>query len=243
MITPYDVAANVAAHVEAVRAAGARVVVFPELSLTGYHFDAPVVPFELVRPLVRACAETGTVAFAGAPVGGAFGGSGGAGSGWGGGPVGGPNIGVLEVSGAGVRVAYRKMWLGGREAVRFRPGDAPAVVEVDGVRLGLAVCKDTGVPRHVADTVALGVDVYAAGVLEHAWDAGVVEERARRIALGHGVWVAIASFAGPTGEGYESTAGRSAVWDPSGGMITSAGTGVGAVGRAVIPDRATGGGA
>ena len=220
--TAYDVSANVAAHAEAVRAAGARVVVFPELSLTGYHLDAPVVPFEMVEPLVAACAETGAVAFAGAP-------------------VEGPHIGVLEVSGAGVRVAYRKMWLGGREPVRFRPGDAPAVVEVDGVRLGLAVCKDTGVPRHAADTAALGVDVYVAGVLEHAWDAGVMDARAQRVAAEHGVWVAIASFAGSTGEGYGSAAGRSAVWDSSGGMIVAAGTGVDDVVRAVVPGRATDG--
>ncbi|ONI84574.1 carbon-nitrogen hydrolase family protein [Saccharothrix sp. ALI-22-I] len=218
--TPYDVAANVAAHASAVRAAGARVVVFPELSLTGYHFDAPVVPFDLVEPLVQACAETGTVAFAGAP-------------------VQGPHIGVLEVSGAGVRVAYRKMWLGGGEPVRFRPGDAPAVVEVDGVRLGLAVCKDTGVPQHAADTAALGIDVYVAGVLEHAWDSAVVDERARRIAVEHGVWVAVASFAGSTGEGYASAAGRSAVWDSSGRMVVSADTSVDSVVRAVIPARAT----
>ncbi|PSL57699.1 putative amidohydrolase [Saccharothrix carnea] len=221
--TPYDVAANVAAHAEAVRAAGARVVVFPELSLTGYHFDAPVVPFDLVEPLMAACAETGSVAFAGAP-------------------VAGPHIGVLEVSGAGVRVAYRKVWLGGGEPARFRPGPAPAVVEVDGVRLGLAVCKDTGVPRHAADTVALGVDVYVAGMLEHAWQADVLDERARRVAVEHDVWVAMASFAGSTGEGYDSAAGRSGVWDPSGGRIVSAGTGVDAVVRAVIPGRATDGG-
>ncbi|MEU4443869.1 carbon-nitrogen hydrolase family protein [Actinosynnema sp. NPDC050801] len=225
--TPYDVAANVAAHAEAVRAAGARVVVFPELSLTGYHFDAPVVPFELVEPLVAACAETGAVALAGAPVAGAH--------------IGVAHIGVLEVSGAGVRVAYRKMWLGGGEPTRFRPGDAPAVVEVDGVRLGLAVCRDTGVPRHAADTVALGVDVYVAGVLEHSRDWGVLDARARRVAADHGVWVAAASFAGSTGEGYESAAGRSAVWDPSGGMIVSAGAEVGAVVRAVIPAGATDG--
>ncbi|WP_197289889.1 carbon-nitrogen hydrolase family protein [Saccharothrix sp. NRRL B-16348] len=230
--TPYDVAANVAAHAEAVRAAGARVVVFPELSLTGYHFDAPVVPFSMLEPLVVACAETGTVALAGAPVG-LVGGAG----------AGGVGIGVLEVTGAGVRVAYRKMWLGGGEAVRFRPGDAPAVVEVDGVRLGLAVCKDTGVPRHAADTVALGVDVYVAGMLEHMWGSGVLDERARRVAAEHGVWVAMASFAGTTGEGYESAAGRSAVWDSSGGMIGRAGTEVDAVVRAVIPGRSTDGGA
>lgn len=222
--TPYDIAANVAAHAEAVRAAGARVVVFPELSLTGYHFDAPVVPFDQVEPLVAACAEAGAVAFAGAP-------------------VAGPHIGVLEVSGAGVRVAYRKVWLGGGEPVRFRPGDAPAVVEVDGVRFGLAVCKDTGVPQHAADTVALGVDVYAACVLEHSWDSGVLDERARRVAAEHGVWVAMASFAGSTGEGYGSAAGRSAVWDPAGGIIARAGAEAGAVVRAVIAVGATDGGA
>ena len=38
---PLDVAANARAHAAAVRAAGARVVVFPELSLTGYELDAP----------------------------------------------------------------------------------------------------------------------------------------------------------------------------------------------------------
>ncbi|WP_202919416.1 carbon-nitrogen hydrolase family protein [Saccharothrix deserti] len=222
--TPYDVAANVAAHAEAVRAAGARVVVFPELSLTGYHLDAPVVPFDLVGPLVEACAETGSVALVGAP-------------------VEGPHIGVLEVSGAGVRVAYRKMWLGGGEPVRFRPGDAPAVVEVDGVRLGLAVCKDTGVPRHAADTAALGIDVYVAGMLEHSWDSDVLGDRARRIAVEHGVWVAMASFADRTGEGYASTAGHSAVWDSSGGTIVSAGTAVDTVVRAVIPAGAADGGA
>ncbi len=37
---PCDVAANAATHAATVREAGARVVVFPELSLTGYEFDA-----------------------------------------------------------------------------------------------------------------------------------------------------------------------------------------------------------
>ena len=53
--------------------------------------------------------------------------------------------------GTGATVAYHKMWLGTAEADRFTPGSKPAVLEVDGWRLGLAVCKDTGVPRHAAD--------------------------------------------------------------------------------------------
>ncbi len=57
---PYDVAANARAHAAAVRRAGARVVVFLELSLTGYELDAaPVDPAdERLVPLTGACAET-----------------------------------------------------------------------------------------------------------------------------------------------------------------------------------------
>lgn len=216
-----DVAANAAAHADAVRTAGARVVVFPELSLTGYEFDAAAVAPEDPRlaPLVDACAATGTLALAGAPVAG----NGGA-----------AHIGVLAVDGAGVRVVYRKLWLGGAEPGHFTPGSSPAVLEIDGWRLGLAVCRDTGVPGHAADTAALGMDVYVAGVLETADDAAVPGRRARRVAADHGVWVAIASFAGPTGQGYADTAGGSGIWGPDGGVVVEAGSEVGVVVRATI---------
>src|SRR5256885_12417548 len=66
----YDVAGNVVAHAALVRAAGTRVVVFPELSLTGYELDAPALdPADpRLAPLVAACADTGSVALVGAPV-------------------------------------------------------------------------------------------------------------------------------------------------------------------------------
>src|ERR671923_1135194 len=59
----YDVAANAREHAAAVRAAHSRVVVFPELSLTGYELDAPAIMAEDPRlhPIVQACAETGSV--------------------------------------------------------------------------------------------------------------------------------------------------------------------------------------
>ncbi|MFC5923084.1 nitrilase-related carbon-nitrogen hydrolase [Micromonospora vulcania] len=204
---PLDVAANARAHAAAVRAARARVVLFPELSLTGYELEAPVVPVDDPRlaPLVEACAEAGALALAGAP-------------------VAGDHIAMLAVTGEGVRVAYRKVWLGDAEARRFRPGDAPAVLDVDGWRLGLAICKDSGVAAHAAQTAALGMDVYAAGVLEFASDAAVPDQRAHRIATGHRVWVAVASFAGSTGGGYTEAAGRSAIWTPKGEVYARAGT-------------------
>jgi predicted amidohydrolase len=126
------------------------------------------------------------------------------------------------------------MWLGGAEPDRFGPGRTPAVIEVDGWRLGLAICKDTGIPQHAADTAALGIDAYVAGVLESEDDAAVTEERARRIANDHGVPVAVASFAGSTGGGYAEAAGRSGIWAADGVAIARAGPETGDIARATL---------
>ena len=210
LLTSLDVEGNVAAHAAAVRSAGARVVVFPEMSLTGYEFSAtPLEPDDpRLAPLVAACADTGAVALASGPVG----------------AEGRRYIGMLAVDGTGARVVYRKQYLGSAEAAHFTPGPQPIVFEVDGWRLGLAICKDTGMVQHAADTAALGIDVYAAGVLETAEDAGIPDERARRIAAEHGVPVAMASYAGSTGEGFDQAAGGSGVWAADGTVLGRAGT-------------------
>jgi predicted amidohydrolase len=218
---PGDVAANAAAHAEAVRAAGARVVLFPELSLTGYELDTPAIDAEDpgLAALVEACAETGSVALAGAPVRG---------------DAGRPHMAMLAVDGAGASVAYRKMWLGAAEASRFAEGVEPAAIDVDGWRLGLAICKDTGTPRHAADTAALGIDAYVAGVLESEDDAHLLDERARRVAGEHSVWVAMASFAGAAGGGFDRAAGRSGVWGGDGRAVARAGPEAGALALATL---------
>jgi predicted amidohydrolase len=206
LIVSHDVIGNVAAHVEAVYAAyGARLVVFPELSLTGYELDAARLGADdaRLRPLASACAETGATALVGAPVG--------------------EYVAMLAVDGAGARVVYRKMYLGGNEPARFRTGDKPAVLELDGWRLGLAICKDTGVPQHAADTAAAGMHAYVAGIAEAADAADEVAGRARRVAVTHRVWVAFSSFAGPTGGGFEQTMGRSGIWNSDGELVATAG--------------------
>jgi predicted amidohydrolase len=217
----HDIATNARTHAETVAAAGARVVVFPELSLTGYELDATAIGPDDPRltPIVEACAEAGALALVGAPVHG---------------EDGRPHIATLAIDGSGSKVAYRKMWLGDIESQRFTPGEAPAVHEVDGWRLGLAICKDTGVDRHAADTAALGIDAYVAGAVKSADEAALQDERARRIATDHDVWVAVASFAGPTGGGYAETAGRSAIWTADGAPVAQAGTEPGQVARAAL---------
>jgi predicted amidohydrolase len=214
-----DVTTNAAAHAALVTRAGARVVVFPEMSLTGYELDAdPVAPEDpRLTSLIDACAAVGTIALVGAM-------------------VSGPSIGVLAVDGGGAQVVYRKMWLGSEEERYVVPGTEPAVLAVDGWRLGLAVCKDTGVPEHAAAIAAHGIDVYVAGVLEHAREAHVPQERAQRIATTHDVWVVIGSFAGMTGFGYSRAAGGSGIWSPDGIPVARAGSDVGDVVAATLRD-------
>ncbi len=217
----YEVAANAMAHAAVIRAADAHVVIFPELSMTGYELDADAISVDDPRltPIVNACNETGSLALIGAPIDAGCGRA---------------HIAILAVDGAGPTVAYSKIWLHGTETERFSPGPEPAVVEVRDWRLGLAICRDTGVPQHAADTAALGIDAYVAGVTEAADRATVQDERSRRAAIAHGVWVAVASFAGPTGGGFAHTAGRSAIWTPDGVALSRAGPEPGEIARATL---------
>jgi predicted amidohydrolase len=215
-IVPLDVAANAINHAAVVRAAASRVVIFPELSLTGYELDAPLLSEDDPRlaPLVDACRATDTIALAGAPVAGPF-------------------IAMLAIDRDGVRVAYRKQHPHASEE-RFRPGPAPEVLEVDGWRLGLAICRDTGIAQHALDTAALGIDAYVAGAVDHAEADAETAQRARRISTTLGVWVAFAGFAGPTGGGFEQTAGRSGIWAPDGRVAARAGRAPGEIARATL---------
>lgn len=217
----HDLRANVAAHAALVLAAGAQVVVFPEMSLTGYDMAAAAVSVDdlALAPLVAACLQTGTTALVGAPVQ----------------AEGVDFIAVLAVSSTGVTVAYRKMWLGEEEAGRFTAGPGPAVVTVGGWRLGLAVCRDTGVREHQLRTAALGVDAYLAGTAMLPQEQAEQDRRGSTIAAALGIPVALASFAGATGAGYHATAGCSAIWSSDGAVLTQLGEAPGLVGTAVLP--------
>jgi predicted amidohydrolase len=221
LCVPYEVAVNAVTHAATVGSAGARVVVFPELSLTGYELDAPALTVEDPRlaPIVEACAEAESLALVGAPVHGEAGRS---------------HIAMLAVEGTGATVAYHKVWLSTTESNRFTPGSKPAVLEVDGWRLGLAICKDTGIPQHASDTAALGIDAYVAATLKSAEEAALQDERARRVATDHHVWVAVASFAGSTGGGYAQAAGRSSIWTSDGVVLAQTGPETGAIVRATL---------
>ncbi|MBV6697261.1 carbon-nitrogen hydrolase family protein [Kitasatospora aureofaciens] len=220
---PDTVAVNVGRHADAVREAGTRLVVFPELSLTGYDLSAPALDPADARlaPLVAACAETGATALVGAPVAA---------------PDGRESIATLAVTGEGASVAYRKMRLHGDELNRFAAGDKPVVLEVDGVRLGLAICADAADPGHAEETAALGIDAYVASTLYGA----APESAARRDghfrdrSAAHGVWSVLSTSAGASGE-FPATSGGSGFWAPGGAPAAQAGTEPGELVTARLP--------
>ena len=204
-----DLRANAQAHADAVRRCRARLVVFPEMSLTGYSMEAQAVDVDDPRldPLVDACEETGSIALAGAAV-----------------PhLSGRAIGVLSVAGTGAEIVYRKVHLGGPEIGVYVPGTAVAVVEVSGWRVGIGICKDTRIDDHTSATIASAIDLYAAGLVHRPHEVGEFDVRARRICALGSVPVVFAGFAGPTGGGYPQTCGGSAIWDANGNCVIQAG--------------------
>ncbi|MEV7599335.1 carbon-nitrogen hydrolase family protein [Kitasatospora sp. NPDC089797] len=216
---PDTLAVNVGRHAEAVRAAGTRLVVFPELSLTGYDLAAPAVdPADpRLAPLVEACAATGALALVGAPVAEADGRE---------------SIATLAVTGGGATVIYRKMRLHGAEHDRFTPGGEPVVLELDGLRLGLAVCADAADPTHAEQTAALGIDAYVASTLygPGAAQAERLDAHLRERTTAHGVWGVLSTSAGASGE-FPETSGRSGVWAPDGTVAARLGPEAGALVR------------
>jgi predicted amidohydrolase len=118
------------------------------------------------------------------------------------------------------------------EAARFAAGST--VLVIDGWRLGLGICKDTGAAQHTVGTAALDVDAYLAGLVHLPKELPEQEARAVVIARTCRAYVVFAGFAGPTGGVFTETAGSSAIWSPDGVALTRAGHHVGDLTRAVL---------
>src|SRR5688572_1466701 len=128
-----DIEANVATHAAAIQAAGEHhvsVLVFPELSLTGYELDLAresIISEEDSRlsPLIALARQHQMEVVVGAPL---------------------PNvaekpaIGAIAINASGSTGTYRKMHLGGSEPNYFDAGDAPLALAVREHTVGIAIC-------------------------------------------------------------------------------------------------------
>jgi len=208
-----DIAANAVLHSEFVVAAagfGAQLVVFPELSLTGYEPDiareCAIAPEDArLDPLRRLARQHGMTVVAGAPILPA---------------TGLPHIAAFAFLPDGTVSVYTKRHLHPGEEACFQPGAGGAALHVAGETIALAICADTTHPEHAASAAAGGATIYAAGVLiteqGYAADARLLE----RYAFEHRMAVLMANHSSPSGRW--TPAGRSAIWRPDGRLAIAA---------------------
>lgn len=210
---PGDVPANVLIHTQfiaAAHAAGVELLVFPELSLSGY--ELPLLAGCLVQPgdACLAARASGMTVLVGAPVAAA-------------GDK--PAIGALSFFPDGECSVYRKQYLHCSEEAFAASGAVGSRHHALGDEsFALAICADTNHEQHAEGAAASGASLYLASVLfsvsAYAEDAGKLRRYAERFDMG----VLMANHGGPSGA-YQS-AGRSAFWAPGGERVVAApGTG------------------
>jgi NAD+ synthase (glutamine-hydrolysing) len=182
-VTVGDVAGNtrlISERIADARRQGAQLVVFPELAVTGYPAeDLWLKPHFLDaarRALDEIAAEvSGVVAVLGAPER----------------DTATYNSAVVLADGA-IRGAYRKLLLPNYgvfdEQRYFEPGDVPALIDLDGVRVGLTVCEDIWYPGPPASAEALAGASLIVNVSASPYHRGrgayrerMVQERAREV--------------------------------------------------------------
>ncbi len=208
-----DIHRNIVAHLAAASAAtshGVALLVFPELSLTGYE---PELACELamsandprLAPLLALARQHRMALVIGAPL------QSGAEK---------PHLGAIVFTAEGETKTYAKMHLGGSEPQFFQPGVEPLALTVDGMTTGIAICADASRPSHPQAYANAGAQIYAAGVFLteewHATDAPRLAEHAKRCDL----LVVMANHAASTGT--LQSIGKSAVWAPGGALLAQA---------------------
>ena len=213
-----DVTANLAKTVELTGVAadrGARLVVFPEKFLSGYEpgliaGDPARYAFEAsdarIDPIREVCRRRGISVVVGAATRAAHG----------------LHISSLVFDCRGEDVEpYHKQYLYRSEAEIYRPGTRGCILELDGWRLALGVCYDSGFPEHARNVAIDGAHAYLVSGL-FSVKSGYHQSRiwfpAR--AFDNTLYVLLSNHVGTTG-GWD-TCGASAIWSPYGDVIAQA---------------------
>lgn len=207
---PGDIKGNIARHLKFIDKAFAcavDLIVFPELSLTGYELDslsrcAINADDALLDPLANASQQSGMVIVVGLPLL--------ASSGL-------PHIASLVFFPDGARAVYGKAFLhAGEEAFAAPSNSPPLMIGVKGFSCALAICAETAYPSHL-QSVAGDCDLYLASMLVSEFGLQIDAENLRASALRHHVGVLMANHGGRSGR-FES-AGRSSFWSGDGRLI------------------------
>lgn len=213
-----DISANLKLHMAFMQHAkehGVNLLVFPELSLTGYEptlaealaqdLDSPIL-----LPLRLLAQETAMTTVVGLPL-----------------RLPGhekPLIAAFILHSDGSVGVYTKQYLHPGEEQYFSAGNGGDLIHLAGLPIALSVCADFSHAEHPSAAAKQGAQVYASSVLigegGYQNDISLLQSYAQR----HGMAVLMANHGGPTG-GW-AAAGRSAFWDEQ-GVCVAATAGVG----------------
>lgn len=220
-----DVQANLDEHIRLARLAAAEqaaVVVFPELSLTGYELAlANALAFSegdpRLSPLLDVAASHGTTLVVSGPVR----------------VRSSLHIGAFIIKPDRTTELYTKHHLGAfppsascdscdgsvppPEATVFQPGDSNPLLRFGDDIAAVAICADIGRPAHPQQAAARNANLYLASMF--VIPSGLEGEMSRlsRYAVQHHMMTALANFGGPSGS--LRSAGRSAIWSEEGELL------------------------
>ena len=188
---------------------GAQLLVFPELSLTGYELaiarsNALRPDSSDLDPLRRLATQAQMTVVVGAPL---------------------LNdndelhIAAFALRPDGSMMTYTKEHVHQSETEVFTSGPGGPTLLIEDVTVALAICADASHPRHAAKAAARGANVYAAGVMideiGYARKVSLLENYARE----HRMAVLMANYSGATGG--DVSAGKSALWSEDGQLVAA----------------------
>jgi predicted amidohydrolase len=131
-----------------------------------------------------------------------------------------PQIGLFVISPNKSVFCYSKMYLHENENHFFTVGDKDFYIQRDfGLKIGLAICADTSVKEHPALAAKQGINCYLASMLISHGGYEADSAQLRDYANKYNMMVAMANHSGITG-GW-ACAGKSTIWDNKGQPIAA----------------------
>ncbi|MFK0310549.1 carbon-nitrogen hydrolase family protein [Pseudomonas sp. NPDC090233] len=206
-----DLQGNLARHVRCIEQAaalGAELVVFPELSLSGYE---PALARQLalplnadrLEPLQALCDRLNICAAVGLPLLTADG----------------IQIGMPILRPGKAPLAYAKQRLHDDELAFFVAGEQPVVFTAGQLQVGPAICYESMFIEHAAQAHVLGAQLYLVSVAKTAQGIREGNEHYPEVARTLGIPLLIANCVGPADNFIG--AGGSAAWDSQGTLLAA----------------------
>ena len=187
-------------------AKGADIIIFPELSLTGYeptlaknlavdHEDRCFADFQTISDTNQVTIGVGVPTKSN----------------------GGICISMLLFQPHLKRKTYTKQYLHADEEPFFVSGQNIPCLTVDNTNIAIAICYELSVPNHAQTAYESGAEIYIASVAKSATGVEQAAKRLADIAKNYAMPVLMSNCIGPS-EGFES-AGQTAVWNHNGILL------------------------